>query len=338
MLGRKEEGKRAVAIVGVLFLFFLLMPPVEGALQTNIYCIKSYKCYNGTDQGYIMSYTWETTNPRQSMRVALSVDRPAYEVGDSVEAMIRADGYFTRDSGWWYIVKNASIPYVTFYYPNGSVARNISGQATDSIGVWENKSTLFFDRTFPFGRYKVNASVRGPSAGAPGQAVSLSGLNLNGTNMTVYFDVGGELNVTMSSPPEMTKNNNISINGTVYQPNGQVFNSTYVRGVPGFNWYFVNITVIKPDTGVEGFAYNTTNGSYYLRYNATQLGTYYVSADVEYALGNQALRGRYSSGRVAQKFVVYGNWPEVGLGLSPTPLRSLIALLFAFYLRRGKHG
>jgi len=329
-------SKTKFASILVIVFSLLLASPAAAVVQTPLYCIKSYKCYNGTNEGYIMSYIWDNSDPRQSMRVALSVDRPAYEIGDSVAARIRTDGYFTRDSGWWYIVKGANTN-VSLYYPNGTRAINLTGKKTSSVGVYKNESIIFLDSSFPFGRYKLNSSIRGPSSGAPGQEVDLSGLNINGPNVTIYFDVGGEMNITLSSFPEVNKNENININGTVYQPNGQIFNSTFVVGVPGFSSYNVNISVMLPNSSIVRFNYTTTNGSYYLIYNATKLGTYYVISHVEYALGNQALRGRYTTGRVAQKFVVYGTWPEVGLGFAQSPL-SLLALILALYLRRQGHG
>jgi len=337
-----EKCRIAVVFAVACSAVLLLLPAGEAA---TVYCVKGWMCYNGSDSGYIMSYenvSGSTGQARRYMRVAFSVDRPTFNIGDTVGVMVRTDGYYTRDSGWWYIVRNAVLN-ISISYPNNTPIRTDYYLTTDSTGVYRNATFIFTNDGFPMGRYRVNGSVIGPRnhSGAYGAQVDLSGIAVGNSFATVYFDLGGELNITMASLPDVNKGAIVSINGTVYQPNNQVFNSTFVIG-SGLSSYDVNISITLPNrsvyrTNAELPRMTTTNGSYKISYNTTSepVGKYYVVAFVDYQLGKQADRGKVTMGRTFQEFVVYGSWPSVGLSMAPSAGEAVLLLLSSLILLKG---
>jgi hypothetical protein len=271
--------------------------------------------------------------------------------------MIRTDGYFSRDSGWWYVVSGASIDSIDVYYPNWTTSGEgpstsvltLTNEKTDSLGMWRNLTLIFTDDSFPMGRYKVKAQVSGPTIAEQGDIlegfapIDLSGIvvgdDSGGDFLTVFFDLVGPLNVTMDPIPDVSDNTDVTISGTVYQPNGRVFNSSEVLGIPGFGSYWVNISVLQPNLTISRLPYLTSDGTYSVTYTATSVGKHYVIANVETDVGNEAERGKHTSGRAFQEFVVTGTWPEVSMAFAGSPLRVLLALALGLYLkRRADHG
>jgi hypothetical protein len=192
------------------------------------------------------------------------------------------------------------------------------------------------------GRYKINASVAGPSTGGPGGGnVDLSGTRVGDSGeeefLTVFFDVGGDLIVNLSNIGiRVKKDTAISLNGTIFQTNGQAFNYSFVEGLGTFS-YDVNISVISPNGSIVRLPETTSTGSFSQSFTPDEVGTYYVTAFVKYRLGNQVLRNKYSMGRTTDKFISEGQWPETGLGFEQS-LQSLAALLALVYVERKKGG
>jgi hypothetical protein len=285
--------------------------------------------------------SWDNTGgitDRQYLRGTISVSRPSYRTGDAVHVMLRADGYWMADSGWWYAVSNADFN-LTFYYPNGTSFISFPNMQTDQVGIWENLSVFTITKNLPMGRYRLNGSITGPSSGAPGPNVDLSGISIGESTqesfLTVYFDVGGDLKVNLSNiAGSQNKDTTVSINGTVLQPNGQVFNSSFVEGLGTFS-YDVNITIMSPNGSSVSITETTSTGSFSQSFTPDEVGTYYVLAFVHYQLGNQAIRNKFSIGRTADKFISEGQWPETGLGFEQS-LKSIAALLALVYLERKK--
>jgi hypothetical protein len=336
------EGDHFLICKGAIYLLFalaLFTSTLPSSWADEVYQPKGYWAYNGSSQGYIMS--WNTTASREYLRVAFSVNRPSYRTGDSIKGMLRADGYWIADSGWWYRVPNADFN-ITAYYPNGTPLMNISNMQTDEFGIWEEDSIFTITKTLPMGRYKINASVAGPAIGGPGGGnVDLSGSRLGDSGkeefLTIFFDVGGDLTIDLSNiGHRVNKDIAISLNGTVEQPNGQVFNSSFVEGLGTFS-YDLNISIISPNGSVVRLSETTSTGSFSQSFTPDEVGTYYVIVYVEYLLGNQAIRNKFSMGRTAEKFISEGQWPETGLGFEQS-LQSIGALLALAYLERKKGG
>jgi hypothetical protein len=332
-------------VLSLLLALALLTSTVPAASADTIYQPAGYWAYNGSSKGYIMSWdvaSGGTISNRQYMRTALSVNRPSYRTGDSIQAMLRADGYWMADSGWWYAVNNADFN-LTFYYPNGTTLREFTNFQTDSSGLWKNKSVFTITKNFPMGRYRLNGSITGPSTGAPGSNVDLSGVTIgdaaggNEAYLTVYFDVGGDLTVNLSKIGiQQNKDTAISLNGTVFQPNGQAFNASFVEGL-GTISYYVNLSVLSPNGSSVRFNETTSTGSFSQSFTPDEVGTYYVIAFVQYQLGNQAIRGKFSTGRIVNKFISEGQWPETGLGFEQS-LFSIVALGAFVYVERKMGG
>jgi hypothetical protein len=274
------------------------------------------------------------------MRATISVNRPSYRTGDSIQAMLRTDGYWMADSGWWYAVNNADFN-LTFYYPNGTSFMEFTNFQTDSFGLWKNKSVFTITKNLPMGRYRLNGSITGPSTGGRGPNTDLSGVSIgestNEAFLTVYFDVAGDLNISLSNVDfRVNKDTAVSLNGTIFQPNGQVFNSSFVEGLGSFS-YDVNFSVISPNGSIVRFTNTTSTGSFSQSFTPDEVGTYYVIAFVQYRLGNQVIRNKFSMGRTAEKFISEGQWPETGLGFEQS-LYSVAALLTLAYLERRTGG
>jgi hypothetical protein len=326
-------------VLSLLLALALLTSALPAASADAIYKPLGYWAYNGSSKGYIMSWdnaTGATISNQQFMRVAFSVDRPSYRTGDSIMAMLRSDGYWMADSGWWYAVNDADFN-LTFYYPNGTPLIEFTNFQTDTYGMWENKSVFTITKNMPMGRYRANGSITGPSSGGRGPNTDLSGVSIGESNneayLTIFFDVAGDLDISLSNVGfRVNKDTAISLNGTVLQPNGQVFNSSFVDGLGSFS-YDVNISVISPNGSIVRLIETTSTGSFSQSFTPDEVGTYYVVAFVHYRLGNQVIRNKFSIGRTAEKFISEGQWPETGLGFEQS-LYSVAALLALAYLER----
>jgi hypothetical protein len=330
LVWRFMKAKTGV-VISLFFALVILTSSLPVASADQIYQPKGYWAYNGSTKGYIMS--WNTTGSR--------VNRPSYRTGDSIKAKLRADGYWIADSGWWYKVPYADVN-VTIYYPNNTPFMSFLNLQTDEYGIWNNDSLFTISKTLPMGRYKINASVAGPASGGPGGGnVDLSGSRLGDSGkeeyLTIFFDVGGDLTVNLSNIGfRVNKDTSISINGTILQPNGQVFNSSFVEGLGTFS-YDVNITIMSPNGSVVRVTETTSTGGFSQSFTPDEVGTYYVTAFVQYRLGNQVIRNKFSMGRTAEKFISEGQWPETGLGFEQS-LLSVAALLALAYMERKRGG
>jgi|Deesub1362B_J571_1020462.scaffolds.fasta_scaffold00984_7 hypothetical protein len=309
---------------GIVLIVLLLSISVVYAAD-QFYSIKGGPTYNGSSDGWVM--VWDAGATQDSyLRVAFSVNRPAYKLGKTVSVMIRTDGYYSRDSGWWYTEGGASVDYVKFYYPNGTLIKQLSG-TTGSDGVWKDDTALMLTKDMPMGTYKVEASVTKGTTTVGDDA---------GGYMTIYFDVGGELHLTVNTNASTDSRGRfvaangsvVRIYGQILQPNGDVFSSTTV---PSGSAVTVRLGIVKPDESYTYMTQTTTTGDYSFDVLLDQVGHYFFVVTANCTVGGPITGIKYvvCEGRNQTNIISTGEWPAAGGSFASSPLAISVAVILA---------
>jgi hypothetical protein len=286
--------------------------------------------YNGSDDGWVMAYDWTSGAPN-GLRVSFSVARPTFTIGKMVGVYIRADGYYSRDCGWWYRMGSADVDSIAFYYPNGTqIGTNLTG-STDATGIWRDDVALKLTKDMPMGTYKAHAQVTGNG----------TTVGDTGRYMKVYFDVGGDLVVTANTNGSssngiwyVNKGDTVNITGKILQPNGDEFNSsTITQGADTT----VKLGVSLPDTSYLSYITTTSNGDFSFEVPMAQIGKYFIVVSANTTVGGAGgIRNTVSEGRNQTYILSQGEWPESSISYSP-----LVAILAAFvglFVIQNKRG